>query len=218
MKKTYLLALIAGCSICMLGCSNQVKDKANDPDTPAVTEETGITEGAADVAGQKTGEGTIDSTNEKSEDPAGDGIKDSMGNGTNDSATGETKDSMDKGGDDTAVSGTAAQKDETASGLTNVSATKKPATSKQTSKNKKTNQKSTDTDKEEIGMEAAKKIALAKAGLTEQDGFWKEEKRDREDGLVVYELEFVSGNKEYEFEINAHNGIILEYQQDTIDD
>lgn len=216
MKKTYLLALIAGCSICMLGCSNQVKDKANDPDTPAVTEETGITEGAADVAGQETGEGTIDSG--KSEDPAGDGIKDSVGDGSNDSTVGETKDSMDKGGDDTEEAGTTAKKDEAASGLTNVSATKKPVTTKQTSKDKKTNQKSTDTDKEEIGMDAAKNIALAKAGLTEQDGSWKKEKRDREDGMIVYELEFVSGNKEYEFEINAHNGIILEYQQDTIDD
>lgn len=216
MKKTYLLALIAGCSIYMLGCSNQVKDKANDPDTPAVTEETGITEGAADVAGQETGEGTIDSG--KSEDPAGDGIKDSVGDGANDSIAGETKDSMDKGGDDTEEAGTAAKKDGAASGLTNVSATNKPASTKQTSKNEKTNQKSTDTDKEEIGMDAAKNIALAKAGLTEQDGSWKKEKRDREDGLVVYELKFVSGNKEYEFEINAYNGIILEYQQDTIDD
>lgn len=217
MKKTYLLALVAGCSICMLGCSNQVKDKANDPDTPAVTEETGITEGAAEVAGQETGEGT-DSTKEKSEDPAGEGIKDSVGDGADDSATGETQGTMDEGRNDTAEAGTTAKKDGTASGLTSISATRKPAASKQTSTNKKTNQKSTDSDKEEIGMEAAKKIALAKAGLTEQDGSWKEEKRDREDGLTVYELEFVSGNKEYEFEINAHNGIILEYQQDTVDD
>ncbi len=215
MKKTYLLALVAGCTLCMLGCSNQVKDKANDPDTPAVTEETGITEGAADVAGQETGEGTIDSGN--SEDPAGDGIKDSVDDGAEDSATGETQDSAEEDRNDTAGTGTTTKKDEVASGVTNVSATKKPATSKQNN-NKKVNQKSTDTDKEEIGMEAAKKIALAKAGLTEQDGSWKEEKRDREDGLLVYELEFVSGNKEYEFEINAHNGIILEYQQDTIDD
>lgn len=216
MKKTYLLALVAGCTLCMLGCSNQVKDKANDPDTPAVTEETGITEGAADVAGQDTGEGTIDSGN--SEDPAGDGIKDSVDDGAEDSATAETQDSAEEDRNDTAGTGTTTKKDEVASGVTNVSATKKPATSKQNNKNKKVNQKSTDTDKEEIGMEAAKKIALAKAGLTEQDGSWKEEKRDREDGLLVYELEFVSGNKEYEFEINAHNGIILEYQQDTIDD
>lgn len=67
---------------------------------------------------------------------------------------------------------------------------------------------------EEIGIDAAKKIALTRAGLTEQDGSWKEEKKDRDHGQTVYELEFISGNTEYEFEIDAKNGEILEYQKD----
>ena len=67
-------------------------------------------------------------------------------------------------------------------------------------------------------MEKAKKIALKKAGLTEKDGTWKKEKTDRDDGRMTYELEFVGGEMEYDFEIDAESGSILEFEKESIYD
>lgn len=64
-----------------------------------------------------------------------------------------------------------------------------------------------------VTLAQAKKIALKKAGLAESDGYWNKEKTDREDGRTVYELEFTSGETEYEFEIDAKSGNILEYER-----
>ena len=76
--------------------------------------------------------------------------------------------------------------------------------------------KSTDTTShKEITMDEAKKIALEKAGLRESDGTWKQEKKEKENGRMVYELEFVKGKKEYEFEIDAEKGTILEYNVES---
>lgn len=69
-----------------------------------------------------------------------------------------------------------------------------------------------------ITMETAKETALKKAGLTEKDGDWTKEKLDHDDGRAVYELEFVSGKLEYDFEIDAENGNILEYEKDSAHD
>lgn len=74
--------------------------------------------------------------------------------------------------------------------------------------------KSAAKGKASITIEKAKKIALKKAGLKETDGRWKKEREDWEDGRRVYELEFISGRIEYEFEIDAENGNILEYDMD----
>lgn len=74
------------------------------------------------------------------------------------------------------------------------------------------------TSQKEITMEEAKEIALKKAGLQESDGSWKKEKKDREDGRMVYELEFVSGKTEYEFEIDTEKGTILDYDVESVYD
>lgn len=68
------------------------------------------------------------------------------------------------------------------------------------------------------GIKKAKQIALERAGLREKDGHWEKAKTDREDGRLVYDLEFVSGEMEYEFEIDAKNGKILEYQKESVYD
>lgn len=69
-----------------------------------------------------------------------------------------------------------------------------------------------------VTLAQAKKIALKKAGLSENDGYWNKEKTDRDDGRTVYELEFISDDTEYEFEIDAKNGKILEYDKESIHD
>lgn len=73
-------------------------------------------------------------------------------------------------------------------------------------------------DSNGVTLAQAKKIALKKAGLAESDGYWNKEKTDREDGRTVYELEFTSGETEYEFEIDAKSGNLLEYDKDSVYD
>lgn len=202
MKKRYLIALLAGCTLMMIGCSNQQKDSVTDPDTPAVTDSTGLTEGEAEVAGQgtdmSTDTGTVNGT--------------TAGNGQSDDSSTTTGDEQNDAGSQGSVADT--------TGSPAVSTKKENTAAPKDSNNqskKQSKKQTSSSSQEDIGMEAAKKIALGKAGLTEQDGSWKEEKRDRENGRIVYELEFVSGNMEYEFEIDAQHGKILEYQQDPID-
>jgi uncharacterized membrane protein YkoI len=61
-----------------------------------------------------------------------------------------------------------------------------------------------------IGEEKAKSIALSAAGVSETDTRKMKAKLDREHGMMVYEVEFKSGQMEYEYEIDAVSGAILE--------
>lgn len=58
-----------------------------------------------------------------------------------------------------------------------------------------------------VTLEQAKSIALKDAGLTAAD--FIKEKQDYDDGRQVYELEFRSNGKEYEYDIDAATGRIL---------
>lgn len=60
-----------------------------------------------------------------------------------------------------------------------------------------------------IGIERAKKIALNHAGLQVSQVYFTKQKFDFEDGIPVYEIEFIYGRYEYEYEIDAVNGRIL---------
>ena len=73
-----------------------------------------------------------------------------------------------------------------------------------------------DTTNNKITMKEAKQIALKSIGLTENDGRWKKAKLDKDDGRFLYELEFISGKTEHEFEIDANSGEILEYDKEPI--
>ena len=71
-----------------------------------------------------------------------------------------------------------------------------------------------DSASDYIGEAKAKEIALSHAGLSANKATFLELKLDREDGRVVYEVEFYSGNKEYDYEILAADGTILSYDAD----
>lgn len=58
-----------------------------------------------------------------------------------------------------------------------------------------------------IGIEAAKNIALADAKLTEAEFDTVDMERNK--GVMVYEVEFVSNGVEYEYKINATTGAII---------
>ena len=60
-----------------------------------------------------------------------------------------------------------------------------------------------------VSMEEAKTIALNDAGVNAEDAHFYETKGDYEDGRVVYEIEFVAGNIEYDYEIEKATGKIL---------
>lgn len=59
----------------------------------------------------------------------------------------------------------------------------------------------------QISAAKAKEIALKDAGVSNVRGF--EIEKDRENGILVYEIDFNSGRYEYEYVIDASNGNIL---------
>ncbi len=66
-----------------------------------------------------------------------------------------------------------------------------------------------------IGVDEAKRIALEKAGLAEGDVRFDRTELDNENGVWVYEIEFESGNTEYDAEIKADDGTILRWETDN---
>lgn len=65
-----------------------------------------------------------------------------------------------------------------------------------------------------ISEEEVKAIALKHAGLSETDVKGLRVTRDRDDGVMKYEVEFREGFTEYEYEINAENGEIISFDMD----
>ena len=70
---------------------------------------------------------------------------------------------------------------------------------------------------QDIGHAKAKSIALNHAGVSESKAYDMEIELDDEDGTLVYEVEFKSGNREYDYEIDAATGAILHHETE-IDD
>ena len=71
-----------------------------------------------------------------------------------------------------------------------------------------------DTGNKQIGIEAAKQIALADAKVALKDVTFIKAEPDNEDGRAVYEIEFYSGNVEYDYDIDAVSGDIVSYDYD----
>lgn len=65
-----------------------------------------------------------------------------------------------------------------------------------------------------IGKEKAKQIALSHAGVSDADISYMKVKLDTDDGKNEYEVEFYSGNKEYDYDIDAVSGTILSIDYD----
>ena len=69
----------------------------------------------------------------------------------------------------------------------------------------------------DIGHAKAKSIALNHAGVSENEAYDMDIELDDEDGILVYEVEFKSGNMEYDYEINAATGAILKHESELDD-
>lgn len=73
----------------------------------------------------------------------------------------------------------------------------------------KNNQNSSNTAK--ITLEEAKNIAIKHANLSGEKVTFTKSEKDLEDGVEIYEIEFLYGNTKYDYDINAADGKILEY-------
>lgn len=65
-----------------------------------------------------------------------------------------------------------------------------------------------------VGRQAAIRTALAHAGFGEQDVRRLRCELDREDGAMVYEIEFDKDGFEYDYEINARTGAVLKSKKE----
>ena len=73
-------------------------------------------------------------------------------------------------------------------------------------------------ENEDIGPERAKEIALEKAGVKAEDTLFINAHLDRDDGRVEYDVEFQSGNTEYEVSVDAVTGEINEFSSEDVND
>ena len=70
----------------------------------------------------------------------------------------------------------------------------------------------------QISVDEAKQIALAHANLAQKDVTFVKTKLDNEDNRIVYKIEFVISNIEYDYEIDAVSGEIISSDSDVEDD
>lgn len=68
-----------------------------------------------------------------------------------------------------------------------------------------------------ISVDEAKNIAANHAGLQDGSYTFSKSKLEEDDGMFVYEIEFFSGFREYEYTINAVTGAIVDFEIDTND-
>ncbi len=68
----------------------------------------------------------------------------------------------------------------------------------------------------DIGKEEALDVALADAGVKEEDTTRLRVSTDRDDGRKIYEIQFDVNGKEYDYEIDARDGDIVSVDTETI--
>lgn len=69
-----------------------------------------------------------------------------------------------------------------------------------------------------ISREDAKAAALTRAGLKEGQVIWGQVYKEHDDGRLIYKGEFFHNQMEYEFEMDAVSGEILDWDVESIDD
>ena len=70
----------------------------------------------------------------------------------------------------------------------------------------------------DIGAEAAKSAAFRHAGVSASEASRVKVERDRDNGVLLYEVEFRVGNYEYEYEISVATGEVLGHSREVEDD
>ena len=67
-----------------------------------------------------------------------------------------------------------------------------------------------------VSLDGAIAAALYDAGLNDEDVTVTKAKRDEDDGIFVYDIEFTAGNMEYEYEIYGDTGAVYSKSKETI--
>lgn len=70
--------------------------------------------------------------------------------------------------------------------------------------------------KNAISAENARNFAYVDAGVSAKDATVTKTEFDYDDGKYVYEIEFVAGNKKYDYDINASNGKVLKKEVEQV--
>ena len=68
-----------------------------------------------------------------------------------------------------------------------------------------------------ISQDEAKKIALDDAGVTESEASFSKASLERDDGIVKYEIEFHANGVEYEYDVAADDGTIINFKKKYTD-
>ena len=83
-----------------------------------------------------------------------------------------------------------------------------------TTKKESTQTALSESNKNYIGIDKAKSIALENAGKTDSEVSFSKAKLDKDNGKTVYEVEFYADRVEYDYEIDAYTGAIIDYDID----
>ncbi len=67
-----------------------------------------------------------------------------------------------------------------------------------------------------VSLEEAKQAALTHAGISADSVTFKKTEQDRDDGRTVYEIEFYTSSRGYDYTIDAATGTVLSYQYEDI--
>ena len=73
------------------------------------------------------------------------------------------------------------------------------------------------SEKAYIGSDEAKRIALSHGGISQSNTRKLEVEMDLEDGRMIYEVEFLAGGWDYEYDIDARTGDILNVKREPQD-
>jgi len=77
---------------------------------------------------------------------------------------------------------------------------------------------SSNEQSETISVDEAKSIALNQAGLSAEDVIFRKAKLEHDDGKRIYDIEFyATAGAEYEYEIDAYSGTILDEEIEPLD-
>lgn len=68
-----------------------------------------------------------------------------------------------------------------------------------------------------VNIDEAKATALEKAGVNAADTTFIRAKLDKDDGIAVYDITFVSGPTRYKVKINAATGAVMKYEAKSVE-
>ena len=148
---------------------------------------------------------------DKSRNVKTDTAADSKGRASSEDSSGKEENSA-KAADQTADQAVDETADQTAGG------TSDPANEQALQESADDSSASSAADNKYISVDRAKQIALQDAGLEEEEVIFTAAKFEDDDGRKEYDIEFYCGSLEYEYEIDALTGRILDSDVETEND